>query len=110
MNGNVRIRQAEKARLGRREMVNELVPGVEFASFRQLQHPAMKRTTKWMRSGLLFEYSLRATGSVVGATICQAEDFASQTSPAQFLEERLPEKGREGRFKGFLFVPRNNGD
>ena len=90
--------------------MNELVPSVEFASLRQFEHATMKRGSKRMRFGLLFEDFSSACCCVVGATICQAEDFASQTSPAQFLEERLPEKGREGRFKGFLFVPRNNGD
>jgi hypothetical protein len=70
----------------------------------------MKRTSKRMRPGLLFEYSFRARGGVVGATICHTEDFASQASPAQLLKERLSKKGLESGSKGFLFVPRNNGD
>jgi hypothetical protein len=63
-----------------------------------------------VRLGLLFEYSFRARGGVVGATICHTKDFANEVSPAQFLKKRLSKKGRESGFKGFLFVPRNNGD
>jgi hypothetical protein len=63
-----------------------------------------------MRPGLLFEYFSRTSCRVIGAAIGQAEDFTSQASPAQFFKERLSEKGREGGSKGFLFVPRNNGD
>jgi hypothetical protein len=110
MDYNVRIHEAEKVRFRRRESVNELVPGVEFASLCQLDHSTMKRGSKRMRFGLLFEDFSSACCCVVGATICYTKDFAAQASPTQFLKERLAEKGREGRSKGFLFVPRNNGD
>lgn len=105
MDKNIGIHHEQKARLRIGKVMNELIPGIEFASRLNLGSSPSPAIPVRMPFGQGIKGITRYGSRTVRATISHAYYFANQTAPREFAEERLAKQRLKRGVDSPLLIP-----